>query len=363
MNKNHPHSTLYLNIGFSFLAMLGETILTMMLYLEKVYFSGFIIGHAAVVSLILAVLLWFYAEHQDIRDIALLALFTALLGIFGSCICFMHNLLFLFYHKYATPFKEWYDSLFPEHKNTASTILYERLLLGKDDFSEKNEVIPFMDIIALGTTQQKRKALEKILRYFTPEFAPALLMATKAPENSIRVQAASILAKLETNFSQAMYSLQKKLKNHPEQPALMLQLAKHYDAYANAGFITDPQHKESLQTSAIEMYERYIRINSFDHHAIFYLARLYMQTGRSEDAYHLLKICMEEANPSPRVIWYSMECLFNLHRLNEIKAIAQKYFPSLDPDNPESFELLEMVKLWGGGIAPVARTEKVFYET
>lgn len=339
-----------LGISVAILVTCAEAELTWQLTQHTLPLPWFFLGHIGILGLIITWLFWLDKKRYDITHPAMLGLLTCVLGIFGAALCLCYYLLSLVYSKYATPFKEWYALLFPENHYTASNLLYERLLLGKDDFSEKDEVVPFMDVMTLGTEQQKRKALEKIVRHFSPEFAPALLQATDDPSPTIRVQAASILATLEGSFSSTMHRLEKRLEIMPNHTQTLFQLAKHYDLYAHTGFLNDPQHQEALREKAIETYGKYLNLCPHDQDAKLYLATLYIRMGHIETAYRLLKPALLEKTVSSRLIWRLMECLFHLRRFKELKTLARHFFPQLDPENPDSFALLEMVKLWGGGI-------------
>lgn len=353
--------------GIVTLALLScEAMLTWMLAIDTLSLISFLVGHAAVSAISISLWMWSYTAKRDTKFTAILALLTSTLGVFGTAICFMCQILYLIYSRNAVEFKDWYARLFPEHNDTSTNKLYERLILGRDDFSEKTDVIPFMDVITLGSEEQKRTALDKVVRHFRPEFSPILLKAIDDPSNAIRVQAATIIARLEHSFSQKTSRLLKQLKKSPNNRDLAKNLAKHYDAYAHSGFLMDAAREQLLRNKAIKLYEEYLTKYSEDIDARFYLSKLYMREKKLDEAYTLLKSCVNRKDghktvPS-NIIWLALECLFHMHRFQELKAVADVYFPLLDPDNPEDFDLLEMIKFWGGGISLPEDEMRLEYE-
>src|SRR5690606_16361494 len=116
--------------------------------------------------------------------------------------------------------------------------------------------LPYMDIITLGTEHQKRIALETIARHFTPELTPVITKALEDPSYQIRVQAATILARLERGFIQIERKLARKIRKHPHSPKtslFILQLARHYDTYAHAGFVFEKEREQLFRDKAITL--------------------------------------------------------------------------------------------------------------
>lgn len=331
-----------------------EAVLTYSLFKEWIGLTMVGIGHLAIVLTSSAWPVWLTLREQDAKLPILLVLLTLTMGVFGTGLCIVTILLYIIYSRNSTSFADWYASLFPEEKDGGQSSLYERITLGWEDFSEKTNMVPYMDVITLGTDQQKRVALEKITRHFTSELSPVLIKALDDPSNAIRVQAATVLAKLEQGFAKTASNLEKKIhktSNSDKAAKLLLQLAKHYDTYVCAGFILDKDREQAIRNKAITMYERYVEIEPDDLDARFHLGRLYLKNQNIDKAYPLLKSCIEnEDRPSPAKIWHYLECLYHRRDFDTLKETAGTYFSCLNPDDSESFKVMEMVRLWGGGI-------------
>lgn len=353
--KNTTNTEFFIYTLIAFMLLVCESMLTYALYIDVFTLAHYLVGHIAVSAIAVCVWLWAFTSHKDAKFPATMALLTPSLAIFGIAICFSCQVLYAVYRRNALDFKEWYARLFPEDSETSTNQLYERLILGRDDFSEKTNIIPFMDVMTLGSEAQKRTALEKIVRHFRPEFSPVLLKAVDDPNNAIRVQAATILARLEHGFSQKTSMLVKQCQKKPKDYALKKRLAKHYDAYAHSGFLMDETREKQLRDRAMVLYEECLKCQPEDEEIQFFLSKLYLEDRRLEEAYALLMRIVRsddsQKHVPSKVIWVAMECLFHMHRFDELKAVANLYFPKLDPDSPKDFDLLEMVKFWGGGIS------------
>lgn len=338
------------------------------IYIGLAHFFLGMIGHIAVCLGLISWPLLATIKGKDLTFPLLLTMLTVTMGIFGAGIFITTLTLYAFYARNSTSFADWYASLFPEDADTGkSQKIYERLVLGWDDFSEKSHSVPYMDIITLGTEQQRRGALDKITRHFTPELAPVLIKALEDPVNSVRIQAATILAKLEQGFSQNAALLEKKIKNTPNNAKsiqAILQLAKHYDNFSHAGFILDKDRENALRARAMELYERYLELQPDDKEVYFYLGRLYLKNKNITEAHSLLKACMEDkARITPALIWCYLECLYHKRDFEALKHEAKTYFSYLGQDEAESFKVMEMVRLWGGGILEPYSGEEIYEKT
>lgn len=290
-------------------------------------------------------------KRHDLRLPLFLWLMVMAMGAFGAGLVLCSILLYVVYTRTATSFVEWFASIFPDTGSVEEGI-YERLKFGWEDFSEKHGVVPFKDVMLLGTEQQKRLALAKIARHFKPEFAPALRMALASPSNPIRVQAAAIIARLEQDFSRVILHMEHTLEQRPNDPQLLHQIGERCDAYAYSGLL-DRQRERDFRRKAIEYFERFLAIRPGEYEALFALGRLYLRDSKPLKAYQSLKIILlAKRHPSPQVIPWMMECLYKLKRYSELKNFAQTNLSYIDSRDPRQIRTLETAKLWAEGNQP-----------
>lgn len=349
-----PNTSFVFALIVALVVMAAEGSLVYLLFKSTLSLPLFITLHLAVS---LALSLWAILADMFRYDVKFPLLFLILnltMGVFGAGICLVMIVLYAVYSRHSTAFADWYASLFPDNENTHHNALYDRLVMGWEDFSEKSGMVPYMDVMILGSDKQKQAALEKITGHFTPELAPVLIKALEDPKNSIRVQAATVLAKLEQEYAHKAVMIERKLRKQPKssrEPKLILQLAKHYDTFAHAGFILDKEREVSLRHKAILFYEYYLELVPDDGDVPFYLGWLYLQDHHIDKAYALLRRSVEErGNPTPLHVWCYMECLYRKQDFDTLKQVARTYFPQMDTEDSDAFKIVEMVRLWGGGI-------------
>ncbi len=295
--------------------------------------------------------IWFWRKKgHDLKLLLLVLILTMAIGPFGSFIAFFAVFFYAFFSRSSTPFLEWLASLFPEEKMEESVGLYQRLSTGRDDFSDKRGIMTFVDIMAMGTVQQKREALGKISRYYRKEFAPALTKALHDSSNAIRVQAATVVAKIEQDFMSTYLSLSRAYRERPDDADLLLRLAEQADAYAYSD-ILDRERKQEFHDKAIEYYEAYFKKRPNDLEIRFSLGRLYIRSGNPEKNSELLKEAVEnDGYKSANLGMWFMESLFYMGRYREIGDIAEKYLSKLGDEAEYSFRVLDTLRLWKEGI-------------
>ncbi|MCP4754703.1 MAG: tetratricopeptide repeat protein [Proteobacteria bacterium] len=299
--------------------------------------------------LLLWIWLWFMVG-LDIKFPVLITVLTTVMGPFGSLTAAVSILAYGVFARRGTPFLNWLASLFPEEKRSDSIELFQRLSAGWDDFSDKRRIMAFQDVMALGTVLQKREALAKISRYYKREFAPALLKALKDSSNAVRVQAATVVAKIEQDYMSAYLTLFRKRGEIPNDADILLKLAQQTDAYAYCG-ILDTTREDELRREAVGYYERYLTMRPDDAEVRFSLGRLYIHCCNPEKARHLLKHCVEEDGfDTPSLgLWY-MESLYGMSEFHEISTLADNYLSHAENEKRLSLRVLDVLRLWSRGI-------------
>ncbi len=320
------------------------------LYREEISLTHALLLHLVVSAILL---LWVLKLHKsrhgyDLKSPLLLSVLTLVTGPFGCAIFIIQLLFYLIFRRTSSPFAEWLASLFPEDKHDNSEDLYERLIFGQEDFSDKTSIMPFNDIIALGTEDQKRTVIAKITRHFSSKFAPALVMATQDEQNAIRVQAATAISNIEHEFAQSCISLEKKLAAEPGNHEVELKLAQQYDGYALCGLI-DREREEYFRQKAILHYENYVHSQD-DAIALFALGRQYIRNGEPAKARQVLNACLAlQEKPRPNILMWYMQSLFETHDFIELNKFSIGTMHLIDGTDSTSYKAVEMLKLWAGG--------------
>ena len=209
----------------------------------------------------------------------------------------------------ATPFEEWYAALFPRITTTSTRTLYERIVLRGGAPPKRSTVTPFLDVMALGTVQQKQAVIGMATEAFHPAFAPALRSALNDAEPAIRVQAATAFARIEGRFLNRSMMLQARRAERPDDAGVILELARHHEECAESGLLDDGRAKTEL-TDALACCERVDAMRPGDRVVAEAAARLLLRLGRPEEAMLRLQPLATRSDASPAALTGYFACLF-----------------------------------------------------
>jgi hypothetical protein len=302
----------------------------------------------------LVAILCLYARQLRSRDQAnpfvyLLLLTTAATGPFGAGGTMLAVMNYSWFTQSAHSFEEWFASLFPSSSQTTSQDVYSNMMMGRDEASRSYNVIPFMDVLSFGSDDQKRQALAKMTANFHPNFANAFKKALADSSNMIRVQAATAISRIETQFLDRMMKLAGLLERYKDDPKIVLAMAQHCDDYAYTGLL-DSDREQANRVTALESYQRYLRLKPDDLHARSRIGRILMRNRQYADAYKWLKECIDQGYTSEAIEqWYS-EALFSCGLYDELRHFRAN--TSLSPVSPDATNfqpaLKEALALWSG---------------
>jgi polysaccharide biosynthesis protein PelE len=285
------------------------------------------VAFAAFTHLIIVGLLTFYARvlvrgGSENRFALLLALSTALTGPFGAAGVILTILFYVFFTRKAMPFAEWFDSIFPSVLQSRSQRIYEDIVVGRDESSKTYSVIPFLDVLSFGNEAQKRQALAKMTSSFHPNFAPAFKRALSDSSNTIRVQAATAITKIENLFLERLMKLSALKDLHPKDPVVVWALAEHCDGYAYTGLL-DADREQANRRKALEHYQEFLHLKPSDIDAHTRVGRILMRNRDYEKALDWFKNCIEQGYVNESIsLWYS-EALFACGRFDELRYHAR----------------------------------------
>ena len=302
-------------------------------------------------TLTLGLSLWsrrVWKRHADLRLPLLLTITVAFLGPLGAAGSLLACVLALGFARSATPFEQWYLSLFPEEESRFTTYLYEQLASLAEVEPDGSGVAPFTDILSFGTPPQKQAVITLISENFRPAFAPALRLALGDTHNAVRVQAATAITKLENNFLAKTLELTGTVANKPGTTEALWALAKHYDDYAFAGILDDQREQENRKY-ALETYREFLCLEPTHQGARLAIGRLLLRQGNYTEAANWFEDSLQQVPAKAHMLFWHMECLYQLGRFSRLRELvgqlASRFNQQEDFPNPA----LEAVKLWALG--------------
>ncbi|MDO9711751.1 tetratricopeptide repeat protein [Paracraurococcus lichenis] len=274
----------------------------------------------------------------------LLLLASAVTGPFGALGGGLCAALRIGFASSATPFEQWYAALFPAVEVSPVEALYERVVLRGSGPEARGGVAPFSDIMALGTVPQKQAAIALIADEFRPSFAPALLRALNDPEPAIRVQAATASARIENRFLERALALEEQLAAAPRDPARLLALARHHDAYAHTGLL-DGGRATAERHRALELYERLAWMRPADPELAQVIGRLLLRLDRPTEALDRLAPLVNRPGAPPELLAWYLECLYRLGRIGALRQAAARHGQSIAVSALPQ-EVRDICRLW-----------------
>ncbi len=308
----------------------------------------------AVVHLVLSGVALFLAEGlqrlgRDARFMLLLGTTSAGLGVFGAFGTVLAVLLHLWFMQVSQTFAEWFATIFPHQKLSRPERVYDDITYGRDQNPMTYSVIPFLEVMEIGSEAQKRKALSRMTEFFEPQFAPAFKKALGDPSNSIRVQAATAVTKIENQFLEELMKITELSRRYPKDANIKLALAEHYDDYAFTG-ILDEERESLNRARALEHYREYLEMKPGDINVRIRSGRLMLRLGMDQEAADWFNACMVDGYSSDSLIIWYLEALFRAGRYAELRKNARLHRNRLRNYYEDLPQLAETVELWAGEI-------------
>lgn len=295
-------------------------------FLEIVWYytvpTGFLWLHGCFAICTLAFTLFSFSKNYDTRFLIPFALFFIPFAWAGGLLVSLSLILYLIDHYITQPISSLISSLFPEQKMETSEYIYERLLYRLEDTRPERVPIPFKDIMKYGNYNQKRIAIEKMLRYFKPEFSPALKMGLQDPSSAIKVQTATALSFIDHKMFDRFTLLKIHHLDDPEDPFLLKGFAEYGAYYALSG-ILDEDRLNDILSQTIPTIHAYLKMQPKDYTLKFSLAELYLKQGDSESAQIILEEILN-AGFDPKAAYSLMNILFEKKEYNAVRELAQK---------------------------------------
>jgi hypothetical protein len=303
-----------------------------------------LVAHGGVV---LAMALWARFLRRARKPSRIYLLFvttTAALGAAGTVGTLLCVMLLWFFARRATPFEIWYASLSPETQVDPTHALYEQIV-GRGAKPDLGSVAPFAGVIATGSTEQKQTVLALIADNFRPSFATALRAALNDAEPVVRVQAATTSARIENQFLEHSMLFEDRRASRPDDIQVVLELARHYDDYANTGLL-DASRANRARRQALELYERADRLQPGDSDVAKAIGRILLRLDRSDDAVARLGPLVRAGNAPMEVLAWYIESLYRLRRLTAVRQTCERFKNNLSDAAELSCDFRQAVVVW-----------------
>lgn len=281
-------------------------------------------AHVALVATAWVVVLAKAKLGMETRVLKLLLLLLAATGPFGG----FGGVVTLFAHLYQRnvtfSFQQWFDHIYPRSNLALGEVLYDGIMLGSDEHARLYDVVPYMDIMRLGTDFQKREAINQMTMHFQPQFTPAIQLALQDESPVVRTLAAISVSKIQGYFVVAENKLKKVLAQHENRPEYLLAMGKFCDDFAFCGLL-DNQRREEYLGQAYDYYQRYLHRKNTDARAIGWVGRLLIKSNQYERAAEWLKGALDGGHTDTIIIGWYAEVLYVQEHYNELRQLMRLY--------------------------------------
>lgn len=302
-----------------------------------------LIAHAMLSILLIAILIYCLKTEQDVRFLLPFCLFIIPLGPPAGAV-FAFALLFHFFDRsYSETLSSLMSSLFPDIPEDRSELIYDRIIYHLDDPRPDRIPIPFSDIMMYGNYNQKRMAIEKMLRYFTPEFAEPLKMGLTDESAAIKVQTATALSSIDHQMFDRFMTFKKIHTEDPESIPALRDYAEYGAKYALSG-ILESDRLHMLLEESIPAFRNLLQKRPHDESAQILLAKLYIRNDQYQLAADLLQQLLDTSFVMEASELY-LKCLYVLKDYATLhdRAVIQAQ------KTPPGAERESRALLWAGG--------------
>lgn len=311
--------------------------------------AGKLFAHLLLCLGFLITLFYFHKEQIDMRFLLPFGIFTITLGAPGALTILFSMLLYLLYIKFTPAISDLMSMLLPPMEQDASDIIYERIIYRLDDFHPDRVPIPFKDIMAFGSYKQKRMTIEKILRYYRPEFASALKSGLEDKSSAVKVQAATALNYIDHKLFEENFNLKTLCNEDSSDLDALKAYALHTQNYVNAE-ILDSDRRERMIQSGVEAFEAYLKKLPDDLDMMLnYAELLYTQKNHLKSKAILNTLLEREFSSKAALL--KMKVLYMLKEFEELRQFSHVVKEKIGK-RPLHDELFSSVKFWTLGLQP-----------
>lgn len=301
--------------------------------------------HLAISAVVAAIAYAQYRKGMDVQHLALLAIVSTTTGIFGAVGALFGYFSTLVFSARAHHFKDWYETIFPTDTTSEPQVIYDSIMEGLDENPSHYSVMPFSDVMRLGSENQKRRALAKMTSRFSPRFSSAFKSALSDSNNTIRVQAATAIAKVEKEFTHKLERIELARAKEPNNATLTLALAKFYDDYAFTG-VLDSELEKLNRERAINAYKSYLQQDPNSSDAWIAIGRLLYRNKQWTEAAEWFRHALDRGwKVNSMILWY-FECLFRLGQHRDLRRAILEYGRGVVGQEDLPSDVRNAVSLW-----------------
>lgn len=333
----------------SLICLFIETISLAAFYMSKISFAIFMFIHISLLIILILFNIYLYIKKFDIKLFTFITVEVAVAGPMG---CLISVIALFFYYYFMTIKREKnnpaYEVINPTYEITNPQKVYNQVVYHQNHLLVSIDTEPMRDIINYGTTPEKLAVLIKINKYFNPEFSSILFEAVNDSDNSVRVQAAAIIANIEKKLLDKLKKFEINIGEEEVSFPGLEKFLNFEEKYSKTGLLHTDRYKSMLENWVERCRKKCIRddINSVEVRLI--IGRLYMLMNRPCDAFFVMKKCLETNKIlPPNFIKTYMKTLFLLEKYELLREFSKEHILDLQESEDYTNENInDIIKIW-----------------
>ena len=234
--------------------------------------------------------------------------------------------------------------LFPSQETAIATRVFERVQQSRAELALGTVPTPFIDIMTVGSVQQKLAVIALISKQFEPMFSEPLQMGLRDSNNGVRVLAATAVAGIEKRFVEDTSERVEDVRQHPQDLEKLSTLGSHYDNYAFTGILDSAREKEN-RDKALEIYRRILDLHPQEVDMRMSVGRILIRQKRFEEARASLQDSILHGVSSPKMLVWLAECEYQLGNWTRVREILESNREQLSQEDFPT-RILDAIKLW-----------------
>lgn len=348
IRKKEHRFTIFL---LSLIIFFTESYALFLLYANKLSAHNFIFFHIFLSLICLSVYFVYEKLDFDLRYPIMNLAFVLFLGPFGAFLFMATSLLSSFYVRRVEPLEKTIGEFFPEDPEDENAFrVYERIRFGLDVYDPDKIPYSYEEVMRYGTESQKKIAIERILKYFRKEFTKPLLQALSDKASSVRILAATAVARIDNQYSEHLKKLEEEVLQNPNDVDLQFKYANLLESLSELDLI-DKDRREKLRDKAIAIFEKLENEYPDDKDICFSLGRLYLSSNQLPKAIlYLYNLKDKNGFVDDEALKGLFRALFQNKQYQEIRRIIKENNIKIKGDDATHDILIDEIMLWKNGI-------------
>jgi hypothetical protein len=243
-------------LGFAAWLLIGQIVLFLALLGRIIEFGTYIEMHLFCCFALMCYLAW-YRCTLDGRSLVALQIvgWSALAGPFGTFVAIALTMPRRTAGADSQIVPDALTNRFTKYRSATERIerMHTVLLDRRARLQDACRVRPLIDVIVEGSTSEKLEALSVAYRKYEAKLAALLRRALQDHDTSVRVLAATVIAKLQTTYGRKIGECQNRVASDPEVAHGWYQLAESRLAYAESDLLEGVRARAEIESAIGEL--------------------------------------------------------------------------------------------------------------